>query len=167
MRQPTTNHDGCIMWCAAVLTHQHQPCYQLVDLDDAVDQQPTAYLMYIVVILLVMPRIAFDGKIEPENIARASHLRFQLLLLLFRIGLAVSLATWLQAAFQQGRACFCNLESMYYCNRLHQVVHQSIDRSNMGDSTVMACCVVADRMTWSMPSVSMTYVSDRCLGLGQ
>jgi len=70
-------------------------------------KQPYLYCQYIVVILVFLPSVAFQGKIEPENTARANHIRFQLVLLLFRVGLAISLATWLQVAFQQEHPCTC------------------------------------------------------------
>lgn len=68
------------------------------------------FLQYTTAFLFFLPHVAFNEKRELETQARANRLRCFLVLLIFRMALAASAASWFQALFQQDRPCECSTD---------------------------------------------------------
>eukprot|EP00002_Diphylleia_rotans_P017233 TRINITY_DN3347_c0_g1_i2.p1 TRINITY_DN3347_c0_g1~~TRINITY_DN3347_c0_g1_i2.p1 ORF type:complete len:286 (+),score=50.39 TRINITY_DN3347_c0_g1_i2:58-915(+) len=66
-----------------------------------------AYLLYITILLAFMPTIAWWNNPDPDLSIKAYRIRFNLLLLLFRIALAYNMSIWLIAAFDLEKPCLC------------------------------------------------------------
>jgi len=76
------------------------------------------YLQYLLLILFVIPYIAFsedtDGERETtmESSARANRARLSTVFLMFRVDLAYSMNFWLKTTIKQERPCVCEFEGM-------------------------------------------------------
>lgn len=68
------------------------------------------YPVYILVAILVILFCMVKDSRGNDDLARYNFIRLQGILLLIRIGLAISMTPWLWAAIQQQRPCYCSID---------------------------------------------------------
>jgi len=92
-------------------TKYYIPYYISSQIQDWLDND--LFFQYVLLAILVIPAIAFyesdhgEGEFGQESSARANRTRLNGIMLLFRLGLATSLSTWLHVVTQQQRPCIC------------------------------------------------------------